>query len=145
MKHGPKISLTLIDQGHCSQLALCRAVEAIADGLPHDVDPAQCLTLANALRPIIAHAQQAEEAFLFPALSGINSQWLDMPAVLERLRVEHVMDMCHAEDLMAALLAFGRGEPVASAEALGYMCRGFFETLRRHIAFERDLLLPFLR
>ncbi|WAP67178.1 hemerythrin domain-containing protein [Jiella pelagia] len=36
----------------------------------------------------------------------------------------------------------GRADPVA--EALGYMLRGFFEGLRRHIAFEEEHLVPLL-
>ena len=37
-----------------------------------------------------------------------------------------------------------RAEPDPQAEALGYMLRGFFEGLRRHIAFEEEHLVPLL-
>ena len=37
-----------------------------------------------------------------------------------------------------------RPEPDPLAEALGYMLRGFFEGLRRHIAFEEEHLVPLL-
>ncbi|MNL85495.1 hypothetical protein D3C87_2138230 [compost metagenome] len=39
-----------------------------------------------------------------------------------------------------ALLKLGSGATV-NMEATGYMLRGFFEGMRRHIAFEREFLL----
>ena len=39
----------------------------------------------------------------------------------------------------------GKGKSPGNPEATGYMLRGFFEALRRHIAFERDHLLAVLR
>ncbi len=44
----------------------------------------------------------------------------------------------------ASLLADLRGHADPVAEALGYMLRGFFEGLRRHIAFEEEHLVPLL-
>ena len=37
------------------------------------------------------------------------------------------------------LLSYAEGRPTHSAEATGYMLRGFFEALRRHIAIEEEL------
>ncbi len=44
----------------------------------------------------------------------------------------------------ASLLSDVGGHADPAAEALGYMLRGFFEGLRRHIAFEEEHLVPLL-
>lgn len=36
------------------------------------------------------------------------------------------------------------GDRPYNAEAIGFMLRGFFEGLRRHIAFEREHVLPMI-
>ena len=50
--------------------------------------------------------------------------------------------MLVAESFSEALLAYGHGRQIENPEAFGYMLRAFFESLRRHIAFERDHMLP---
>ena len=35
----------------------------------------------------------------------------------------------------------GSGDGTVNAEAAGYMLRGFFESIRRHIAFEQQFML----
>jgi hypothetical protein len=32
-----------------------------------------------------------------------------------------------------------------TADAAGYMLRGFFEGVRRHVAFEREMLAPLMK
>jgi hemerythrin-like domain-containing protein len=61
---------------------------------------------------------------------------------LDRLRFEHCEDECFAEELTEALHALGSGDQKVNIEAVGYMLRGFFEAMRRHIAFESEMLLP---
>jgi hypothetical protein len=41
-----------------------------------------------------------------------------------------------------AVMAIGHGRSTDNAEVVGFMLRGFFESLRRHIAFEREHVLP---
>ena len=56
----------------------------------------------------------------------------------ERLKAEHREDMSYGEEVAEALLMVGTQRPVPGAEALGFMLRGFFGALRRHVAFEGD-------
>ncbi|WP_306283116.1 hypothetical protein [Mesorhizobium sp. LMG17149] len=60
------------------------------------------------------------------------------------MRAEHVEDECFAAEVTEILLAIGHGETIDNAEAIGFMLRGFFEGLRRHIAFEREHVLPMI-
>lgn len=40
------------------------------------------------------------------------------------------------------LFEIGHGAAIANPEALGFMLRAFFDSVRRHIAFEREHVLP---
>jgi hemerythrin-like domain-containing protein len=130
-------------QAHEEKLRLCTAIEAIADALPSAVDRVQCLRIANQLMPLLRHCHQYEEENLFPVFE--RSGGLDRAeraASVRRLRAEHVEDQCAAQDLTEVLFEIGHGAAIANPEALGFMLRAFFDSLRRHIAFEREHVLP---
>lgn len=137
-------SLKRLGACHEQVFHLCDELEAIADSLPGNLDRQHCLHVARAMCRVLSDAHHVEEALLFPALEQLSATLKTMPATLERLRFEHYGDMCFAEDLQDALLALGRGESRLSAETAGYMLRGFFESVRRHVAFEREMLTPLL-
>ena len=128
-----------LTQSHSALLDLCLRLEEIADSLPHP-DRQLCLHAARMLPPLVARAHKVEEDVLFPALMRDAALLTDMPATLDRLRLEHCEDECFAEEVQDELLALGRGDAHLVLEATGYMLRGFFEGLRRHIAQERLLL-----
>lgn len=134
--------LALLRKSHRRQLALCAELEEIADDLPDRVDRQRCLYLARALCPIITEAHALEERALFPYLRLLTRTLPNLDATIERLRWEHFEDFCFSEELRDALFDLGRGEHRMNPETLGYMLRCFFESLRRHIAFEREMLVP---
>lgn len=137
-------SLEWLRRAHTEQLNLCDELEAIADSLPANVDVQKCLQAAKALNPLIKGVHTYEENVLFPWLESLADI---QPALLEslhRLKFEHCEDACFAEELTDTLLRLGRKEDV-NMEATGYMLRGFFESLRRHIAFEREHILSNLK
>lgn len=123
---------------HAEKLKLCDALEMIADDLPARVDRLQCLTVASSLVPLLRECQRFEEENVFPAFANSGGS----SAVVARLVSEHVEDSFSAEDISETLLAHGHGKPIENPEALGYMLRAMFETLRRHVAFEQDHVLP---
>ncbi len=125
-------------RAHAEKSKLCDALEAIADALPFCVDRLQCLSVASSLVPLLRESHRFEEETVFPAFGR------GRPAdqTIARLKSEHFEDAGAAEDLSEALLAHGHGQPIDNPEALGYMLRALFESMRRHIAFERDHILP---
>lgn len=129
---------------HRDQLSLCRTLEAIADSLPTKIDRATCITAARALGPLITRAHDLEEDLIFPAIENRWTGKAGLSRTIERLKYEHMEDVCFSEELHDALMAYGRGDDRPSPEAFGYMLRGFFESLRRHIAFEQDVIIPLL-
>lgn len=135
------VPAAVMRRAHDEKLRLCDALERIADALP-SVDRLTCLSTANAIVPLLRSIHQYEETIIFPvyeeAMVGRNANL----ASTRRLRAEHVEDECFADEVTEILLAIGHGETVENAEAVGFMLRGFFESMRRHIAFEREHVLP---
>lgn len=119
------------------QMNLCDLLEHIADSLPQRLNRQECLHAARLIGPLIKQAHAAEEQLLFPEVAAALG---DGPGVIERLRLEHIEDECFAEEVQYELLQMGQGRPLLAPEATGYMLRGFFEGVRRHIRHEIDLL-----
>ena len=127
-----------MSRAHAQKLRLCDTLEAIADDLPAHVDQLQCLTAASSLVPLLRACHRFEEETVFPVFARRRGG----AAIVERLKAEHLEDDCAAEDLSEALLAYGHGAAIENPEAFGYMLRGLFDAMRRHIAYERDQILP---
>lgn len=123
---------------HRAKLSVCERLEAIADSLPHKVDRLACLAVAADLLPAVRKAQAFEESVIFPVFSGTAER----AETLRRLLAEHVEDEAAAEELTETLLAIGHGHEIDNPEALGFMLRAFFEAVRRHVAFEREHVMP---
>jgi hemerythrin-like domain-containing protein len=137
-------SLEWLQHAHAEQLVLCDQLEQIADSLPANVDRQKCLYAARALSPLIKGVHKYEENILFPWLENISDIQPALRETLNRLKFEHCEDACFAEELTDTLQRLGSGAAV-NVEATGYMLRGFFEALRRHIAFEREHILSNLK
>ena len=132
-----------IGKAHDRKLQLCEAMEAIADALPSAIDRLQCLQIASQLVPLLRESHRYEEEDVFPAFEKAGGRdFFTRAASVRRLKVEHVEDECAAQDLTEVLLEIGHGGAVENPEAIGFMLRGLFETMRRHIAFEREHVLP---
>lgn len=134
-------SIVMLRANHDLKLSLCDALETIADGLPDQVDMQTCLTLSRCLLPALRKAQAMEEGELFPLLLRLSGDHPALCASVERLRTEHCEDECFAEEIAAMLEeCASHGQP-HNPEAAGYMLRGFFSSIRRHVAFERECLM----
>lgn len=128
-----------------AQENLCARLEALADELPDKIDHQICLHLARQIGSVVKKAHRFEEGILFPLLKGTTRDENSLTQTLTRLQYEHFEDEAYADELAEALTGFVTGSGRPTAETLGYMLRGFFESMRRHLAFEREHLLPLLR
>lgn len=136
--------LSLATRAHEEMLRLCDRLEEIADSLPYNVDRVRCMMIASELEPFVRGVHRFEEEALFPSYRlALLAHGRDAVSV-ERLMAEHVEDECFAGELTESLLELGRGGAPRNAEALGFMLRGFFEGKRRHVAFEREHVLPMI-
>ncbi|ADV15057.1 MULTISPECIES: hemerythrin domain-containing protein [Mesorhizobium] len=130
-------------RAHREKLQLCDALERMAGALP-GVDRLECLGAANAIVPLLRNIDQYEETVIFPAYEDAVVSSNANLASTRRLRAEHMEDECVGGEVTEILLAIGHGEAVENPEALGFMLRGLFENLRRHIVFEREHVLPMI-
>ncbi|WP_082571880.1 hemerythrin domain-containing protein [Ensifer sp. Root142] len=130
---------TALEQGYQSLLGLCDRLEAIADALPRRIDAAACSEIAEKLPSTLLAVHRLEDQILFPAIMAARSP-NDGQRLIERLRDEHRHDGKLAEQVARVLHELLHARCPHSWEAIGYMLRAFFETVRRHIATERLLL-----
>ncbi|MEM9733378.1 MAG: hemerythrin domain-containing protein [Pseudomonadota bacterium] len=128
----------LLDKHLKKQLVLCDALENIADALPESVNNQNCLHVAGSIYPIIKSAHEFEENQLFPLLTEGEAPE-NLAQTLTRLHEEHWEDESFSAELTEALRDFVAGRDT-NTDKLAYMLRGFFEGLRRHIAFEKEAL-----
>ncbi|MFZ3584203.1 hemerythrin domain-containing protein [Loktanella sp. DJP18] len=124
------------------QVDLCCALETLADALPSRVDTRAATLLAETLQETLHNCHQMEETFIFPALLTACP---DMLSTITRLRAEHVEDEEQACEVKDAIMAFVILQKRKDVEEFGYLLRGLFMALRRHLAFDRDYVLPLYR
>ncbi|MCA1493832.1 hemerythrin domain-containing protein [Sinorhizobium alkalisoli] len=132
--------LAWLASAHKEQLALCDSMEAIADSLPGEIDREICAYAARMLAPMLRHFHAGEERIVF---DWVEQRFGDDPsarASLERLKFEHCEDECFAEELTEMLDRLGTADHTVNPETAGYMLRGFFTGLRRHVSFEQECL-----
>lgn len=124
------------------QLELCLTLEALADTLPSRVDTHGAMILVRQLHLTLRRCHLLEETMIFPVLLISHR---DVGPILDRLHNEHFEDEDHAADVRDAVEAFVTRRATTDAEEVGYMLRGLFTSLRRHLAFDRDYVLPLYR
>lgn len=132
-----------LDRYFKSQLSLCALLEDIADSLPHNISLINCRLAAQNIQPIVQSAHTFEEQYLFPMLLQREHADEKLKPVLARLHAEHCEDESYGNEIVDALEELATDE-LTNIDKLSYMLRGFFEGLRRHIAFEQEHLLPLL-
>ena len=145
MASPPGSLLSAIEREHDAEMCLCNMLEQLADALPEPLDariaPAGIATLRICVRRHII----LEEHCLLPMLLKRAKPGEINEDLLAHITREHASDECHAHeaaDEMEKALSCGR---VVKPEMLGYMLRCFFESRRRHIAWENAIIIPLAR
>ncbi|MEK1947226.1 MAG: hemerythrin domain-containing protein, partial [Ensifer adhaerens] len=100
---------------------------------------AACSEIAEKLPSTLLAVHRLEDQILFPAIMAARGTD-DGQRLIERLRDEHRHDGKLAEQVARVLHELLHARCPHSWEAIGYMLRAFFETVRRHIATECLLL-----
>ena len=142
--HRLKRSLSEFRQHQRLNMQLCDALEDLADCLPNQIDVQNCLALSRCVLPTVRNAQIMEETRLFPQLMQAYPGDSRLKASLERLRQEHLEDETFADEIACLLHDCGCTGRPSNADSAGYMLRGFFASIRRHVAFESECLIPLI-
>jgi len=132
----------LIAEEHALQRELCDLLEALADGLPHSFDKAMALIAVSILEGSVPRHMRLEEEALFPMLRERVADDDPLRAALACLEEEHERDSAILDELSDALKTAAEAGAVINPDMLGYMLRGYFDSQRRHIAWEDRVVLP---
>jgi hemerythrin-like domain-containing protein len=134
--------LQILREEHALQNELCDLLEAIADGLPHQFNRALALVSVSILETGMPSHIRLEEEALFPLLRRRLAKSHPLHSALSCLEGEHDRDGAALVEITEALRAAIETGTISNPEMLGYMLRGFFESQRRHIAWEQAVVLP---
>ncbi len=134
--------LAFVARDHEAQLNLCDLLEEIADSLPSHIDQNKCVCAAMALTHRVRVHHHMEEAILFPRIIAQAPDNYVLHSIFNRLEDEHRTDEGHCDEAIELLTQISSGTTPSNVEAAGYLLRGLFEGLRRHIAFENDYVVP---
>jgi hemerythrin-like domain-containing protein len=137
--------ISFMEQAHDEQLRICDLLENIADSLPSRIDRLRCFFAAGKLRTSMRIHHLDEEMGLFPALRRHGQIHKSLGQSLERLESEHIDDDSLSQDIIEALETLASGGSVNSIDGLSFMLRAFFDSHRRHVAFENEMVLPAAR
>ncbi|MBS0239903.1 MAG: hemerythrin domain-containing protein [Proteobacteria bacterium] len=137
--------LEIIEEEHALQLELCDLLESIADDLPAKFDTAFAVIAISILKGSVKSHTKFEEDALFPLLRERLSPNDTVVQALACLSQEHERDEDIADELVEALKDALQSRVPQNPETLGYILRGYFESQRRHIAWEDSVVLPAAR
>lgn len=137
--------ISAFEVDHVLKLGLCDVLESIADALPHTADASLATIAARILRNGLPEHVALEEEHLFPMLRRRNAGDQACQKVLLQLEHEHGSDETFAHEIADELDQIAAAHAPKNAEMLGYMLRGFFVSLRRHIRWENATVLPLAR
>ncbi len=137
--------ISAFEVDHVLKLGLCDVLENIADALPHSADASLATIAMRILRNGLPEHVALEEGHLFPLLRRRNAGEQSCQKVLLQLEHEHGSDEAFAYEIADELEHIAEAQAPKNAEMLGYMLRGFFISLRRHIRWENATVLPLAR
>ena len=119
-------------------LSWCDLLEAIADFLPCHVNERLCGTVAHGLLPRLLTSHRLEEQIISDWLGAIMSG-TERSETEDRLKVEGLVDLEAARDVVEVLEAMQGGRCQLSSDAVSYLLRSFFCALRQHIAVQHRI------
>ncbi|MBU2580724.1 MAG: hemerythrin domain-containing protein [Alphaproteobacteria bacterium] len=137
--------IAVIEVDHLLKFELCDVLERLADGLPHETIKSQAEVAVTVLRQGLPDHIVLEERYLFPLLKKRNNGDARVRSVLEQLEHEHDHDEAFSFEIAEELERLADDGRASNAEMLGYMLRGYFVSLRRHIKWENATVLPLAR
>jgi len=151
----PPNAIRLIEEEQAQLLTLCDSLEKIADELPYKLErgrlrPDAPTIVARQLRHRLPRLHRHIEQLLFPMLKKRALPEDCVEEIIAGFTHEHAMDDGYALGVLEVLneLSLDRRLPGLRAindEAAGYLLRGFFEALRRHLRWQHFIVLRLAR
>jgi hypothetical protein len=130
-----------LEDDHQIQRALCRDLEAIADGLPQAPSHSQLRRIADRM----GRVSTEHHGHAMALLCALPTQYRPSEGELAALDTMQSIDAIHGEDLITALWNYVETDPDRHEGELGYMLRCYFDGCRRAMAFKEALVGPLRR
>jgi hypothetical protein len=127
----------IVSGAHAQILKACDRLESICDSLPHAYSRVDCLEMSMWLGQSFPDLIEKEEGSLIRITPAATFDWEEAVQTWKR---HHRTDVTYAVELAEALEEFARRDQAGTVDALSYMMRGFFEAVRRHVAYEEVLV-----
>jgi len=137
----PATPLVIIEHERRDQQQLCNSLELVADQLREKVDGYLCESIYKKLRFDLPVYHRNEES-LFGLISRNTPTTLEVAQIIKCVRQEHAIHNCYADELYDSLRVLRSRGDIQSYDAIGYMLRCCFETMRRHLKWEDLTLMP---
>ncbi|MCH9808515.1 MAG: hemerythrin domain-containing protein [Alphaproteobacteria bacterium] len=137
--------ISILEADHAAKLRLCECLENVADGLPHSVDVRVAENCIQILRAGLPAHVALEEGVLFPLIRRRFRGDLATAQLLQQLELEHSSDDLFASEIADELELLAAVRTPRNPEMMGYMLRGFFTSLRRHVEWENAIVLSLAR
>lgn len=137
--------LGYLEYDHKAQRALADLLEAVADGLPDQVNPASATLAASLLRDSVIRRTALEEETLFPLVEARAAEGSPLARAVALARREHRDCAGRAIELAEELDELAREGRARNPDALGFMLRAFFDALRRHLDWIDIVILSHVR
>ena len=125
-------------------MSWCDLLEAIADSLPSHVDDRPIEAVTAGLLPLLQTASELEERVLCAQLGLIMSE-KDRRRAVEERRTARVLDMGAAQEVVGVLLDVQEDACTLSWDAVGYLLRSFFSSMRKHVQAQREIMAQIRR
>jgi hemerythrin-like domain-containing protein len=136
-------TILLLEREQGWLLYLCNQLETFADSLPAGFDQARAICLLQRTEAALRRHISLQEGVIFPTLiKGERARKLGL--ILGQLEYEHSSDSALILETIETVMTQGFYARV-QAERFGCLLRHFFEGHRRHLAWETQVLDPFVR
>ena len=132
--------LSIIFDQRSTQRTLCNELECIADQLGGPVDSNLCESVLRRLENDLP-LYHLDEELLFSVLCSQDEGDLVLAQCAALATAEHRANETYVFELSEPLRDIGSGGALHSINTVGYMLRGCFDGLRRHLEWEDVVLL----
>ena len=132
--------LVMVERDRRRLLRLCAALEKLADGLPRSCLGGRTARLLSFLNKAYDRHIFLYEKCLFPLVRSIGGPKVAIAPILAQLEYEHASDLGSVHEIKSAFLTGSCSQ--FDTCVLGFSLRSFFESCRRHLAWEANILGP---
>jgi len=148
LRHGNDASVVAVNpidlfEGSVSEREfVCDQLEAIADDLPNRIDIRRILSAMQFLKLKLPAYHRDERHCLFPLLKRRAPRSFGMNQIAAQMQSFQIDDEDYALEVAEMLDLIAEKQTMDNPDATGYMLRGFFQSYRRYLAWQRLAILP---